>query len=270
MDYNKIVKYVYEAREIIFSKNLNIQIKNDNPNDFVTNVDIGISNFLKEKLHKEFPMVGFVTEEESSHTFLNRSFILDPIDGTTNLISGYHMCSISLAYQEDNDVKFGVVFNPFTNEMFFSIKGLGAYLYNTDKGIDALLKKGVENYNKNKLKVSDRDFSKSIIEFGTNVANKKSAKQTFNCARRIFEHCLDLRRICSTAIAICYIAAGRIDGYFEKVIKPWDFAAGMLILTEAGGKSSTWEGKNLPLDKPCSIISSNTKNYDSLKKYVSK
>jgi len=270
MNYNKLIEFVYEAREIIFSKSLNAQIKNENPNDFITAVDIGISDFLKEKFAKEFPDVGFVTEEENSHTLLNKSFILDPIDGTTNLIYDYQMSSISLAYQEDNDVKFGVVFNPFTNEMFFSIKGKGSHLFRTDRGIASLIKKGVENYTANTLKVSDREFSKSIIEFGANVSNKKIAKETFKRARRIFENCLDLRRICSTAITICYIAAGRIDGYFEKIIKPWDFAAGMLILAEAGGKSSTWEGENLPLDKSCSIICSNTVNYDLLKKFVTK
>lgn len=270
MDFNKVLELVYQAREIIFSKELNTQVKNDNPNDFVTAVDIGISDFLKEELGKLFPDVGFMTEEESEHVLKEKSFIVDPIDGTTNLIYDYHMSAISLAYQENNDVKFGVVFNPFTNEMFFAVKGKGAHYYKTDKGIKKLLSVGVENHEKDKLSVGKRKINRSIIEFGATVSNKKLAKKNFKRARRIFENCLDLRRTCCTALALSYIAAGRIDGYFEISIKPWDYAAGILILAEAGGKSSDWKGNPLPLDRNGSIICSNSYNYDDLIRLVNK
>lgn len=265
MDYNKIVKLVYDARKIVFSKTKLSHIENKNPYDFVTEVDTGISDFLKEELFKAFPHVGFMTEEENDHSLKEKCFILDPIDGTTNLIYDYKMSSISLAYAENGKVLFGVVLNPFTHELFFSIRGNGAYLFKTDRGIQPLLKIGMENYKQNRLRSSDRPMRRSLIEFGASSSRKDIATETFSRAKRVFENCLDLRRVCSTALSISYIAAGRLDGYFEKIIKPWDYAAAILLLEEAGGRSSDWEGNPLPLDKTGSIVCSNAVIYDDLK-----
>ncbi len=270
MDYNKIVSLVYSAKKIVFSKKLLSSVKDKNPYDFVTAVDIGISNYLKKELFNLYPTIGFMTEEEDKHDISSAMFILDPIDGTTNLIYDYKMSSISLAYAENGVVKFGVVFNPFTKELFFAIKGKGAHLFRTDKGINPLLKIGVENYDKNTLSCSKRPLNKSIIEFGASSSKKAMANETFNRGKRVFENCLDLRRVCSTALSISYIAAGRIDGYFEKVIKPWDYAAAILFLEEAGGTSSTWLNTPLPLDKAGTIICSNGVIHDQLLSLVCK
>lgn len=268
MNYDKIISLVYEAGKLAFVENLDAKIKNDNPNDFVTAVDTAISDFLKEALYKECPDVGFVTEEENDHDYKQKSFILDPIDGTTNLIYDYKMSSVSLAYQEGGDVKFGVVYNPFSKEIFFAIEGRGAHLYKADNGLDELLSIGVENYTQGKLSASSRPIDRSIIEFGATVSNKSIADQTFDRAKRVFKACVDLRRTCSTALAISYIAAGRLDGYFEISIKPWDYAAAILILAEAGGTSCNWQGERLPLDKNGSIIACNKVIRDDLLKLV--
>ena len=270
MDYNKIVALVYEARKIVFSKSKLAQVQNKNPYDFVTQVDMGISDFLKTELFKAFPNVGFMTEEESRHSLQEKCFILDPIDGTTNLIYDYKMSSISLAYTEKGKVVFGVVLNPFTHELFFSLRGNGAYLYKTDRGIKKLLQTGIENYKANPLRTSNRVLKSSLIEFGAGSSHKNEAPQTFRLGQRVFENCLDLRRICSTALSICYIAAGRLDGYFERVIKPWDYAAAILILEEAGGLSSTWDGNPLPLDKNGTIICANAVIYQDLISIINK
>jgi len=264
MDYNKILSLVYEARKIVFSEEKLSQIENKNPYDFVTAVDIGISNFLKQELKVLYPEVGFITEEENEHNFSSKVFILDPIDGTTNLIYNYRMSSISLAYAEDGVVKFGIVFNPFSNELFFAIKGMGSYSFDASCGIQSLISNGIENYNTNKLCVSKRELKSSLIEFGASSSHKEMTEETFARAGRVFYNCLDLRRICSSALAICYIAAGRLDGYFEKIIKPWDYAAANLILLEAGGRSSDWDGNPLPLNKEGTIICSNPVIYDKL------
>lgn len=257
MDYNKIVSLVYEARRIVFNPAMLAEVSMKNPYDYVTAVDTEISNFMKERLHELYPDIGFMTEEEQEHRFSGRCFILDPIDGTTNLLHGYQMSSISLAYAEDGKTVFGVVFNPFTKEMFFSVKGKGAHLYKTDRGITQLLSKGVENYTANSLSVSNRKLSEAVIEFGAGSSKKHLADSTFGRAKRVFTSCLDLRRICSTALAISYVAAGRIDGYFEQFIHPWDYAAAILFLEEAGGKSSNWQSEPLPLDKDGSIVCTN-------------
>lgn len=270
MNYNTVVSLVYKAKKFVFSKSKIACVENKNPYDFVTAVDTGISQFLKEELARWFPDVGFMTEEESSHKMSDKTFILDPIDGTTNLIYDYRMSSISLAYAEGGTVKFGVVFNPFAKEMFLSIKGTGSYSYSTAKGIRKLLEIGVENYRKNPLKCSSRPLNQSIVEFGASSSHKEMTAETFARGARVFERCLDLRRTCSSAIAICYIAAARLDGYFEKILKPWDYAAAMLILQEAGGHSSDWNGEALPLDREGPVVFSNGKIHDELLALVTK
>ena len=258
MNYNEILSLVYEAKKFVFDENNLNFVKNKNPYDFVTKVDTDVSEFIKQELGKLYPDVGFMTEEEDKHTFSDKIFILDPIDGTTNLVYDYKMSSISLAYAENGEVCFGVVFNPFSSEMFFGIKNKGSFLFDTSNGIGELLSQGVENYTKNRLYTSKREMRNALIEFGASVSHKEMTDETFERGKRIFKNCLDLRRTCSTAIAICYIAAGRLDGYFEKIIKPWDYAAGELILREAGGCSSDWSGNALPLDREGAIICSNS------------
>ena len=196
--------------------------------------------------------------------FNGKRFILDPIDGTTNLLRSYKQCSISLGYYADNQVKFGVVFNPFTNEMFFAIKGKGAHFFNTRWGIDKLLKVGVENYKNDRLSVSNLDRTKAIVEFGAGSTVKSYSEQAFNIAKEVFANCMDLRRICSSALSICYIAAGRIDGYFEFRLYPWDYAAAKLILEESGGKISHWNGKELDFINRDSVVAGNKDTYDYL------
>lgn len=263
MDYNQIVSLVWQASKFVDVDTLEVKEKG-NAFDFVTQVDTNVSNFLKQNLAKLYPQVGFVTEEEDAHVLTNECFILDPVDGTTNLIYNYRQSAISLAYAKDGNVQFGVVYNPFSHEMFFAIRGGGAYLYNATAGIDALLNVGVQNYNQNPLCVGKRDLAHSLVEFGAGSSYKEQATETFARAKRVFETCLDLRRICCTALSICYLAAGRIDGYFEKIIKPWDFAAGILILAESGGVSSTWDGTPLPLDKPTTILCATQTIYNQL------
>lgn len=264
MDVDKLISLVYEARKIVFSEDLNTEEKDANPYDFVTAVDKGVSEFLKKELKKAFPTVGFITEEEREHNFSDKVFILDPIDGTTNLVYDYKMSAISLAYVEHGEVQVGIVYNPFSDELFFAIKGKGAYLYDARNGISELMRIGASNYATNRLFTGKRVLKKSLIEFGAGSSYKSEAEDNFARGRRVFEKCLDIRRTCSTAIALCYIAAGRLDGYFEKVIKPWDYAAGILVLSEAGGLSSDWDGNPLPLNKPSTIVCSNGENYDEL------
>ena len=179
-----------------------------------------------------------MTEEEAEHVESGERFILDPIDGTTNLVHGYKQSSISLAYYKDNEVKVGVVFSPFTYELFLAIKDSGAHFYSTKYGITKLLKIGVENYKKDKLSVSNLSYKDAIVEFGVGSTKKHLADENFALAKEVFTYCLDIRRICSTALSVCYIASGRIEGHFEKVIKVWDYAASALILEETGGKIS--------------------------------
>lgn len=268
MNFNDVVKLVYDAREIATDALLKAEVQNKSEDDFVTAVDFAISDFIKRGLKKIAPQVAFVTEEESEHCSVGKRFVLDPIDGTTNLIRGSKQVSISLGYYADTQVEFGVVFNPFYGEMFLAVRGNGAYYYDATNGIDELLKIGVQNYRNNKMSVSDVPYNRAIIEFGANVSNKQLADKNFAIAKRIFTECLDIRRNCSSALAICYIADGRLDGYFERALKVWDYCAASLILEEAGGKLSQWDGTPLPYTNPSTIVVGNPATYDYLRKIL--
>lgn len=264
MNYNAIVKLVYDAKDIATDAILKADVQEKSADDFVTAVDFAVSDFIKNGLKKIAPDVAFVTEEESEHVSSGKRFVLDPIDGTTNLIRGSKQVSISLGYYADGGVAFGVVFNPFYGEMFLAVKGHGAHYYDAKNGVDELLKIGVENYNANPMYVTNLEHRNAIVEFGANVSNKQMADKNFALGKRVFTECLDIRRNCSSALAICYIADGRIDGYFERRLKVWDYCAAALILEEAGGKISQWNGEALPFVEPTSIVAGNPKTYQYL------
>ena len=249
MDYKQIEALVRSTKSIVDNVTLNHDVRSKGDADFVTAVDLGISNYLKEELHKLWPDIAFFSEEEEAE-FHDPTWILDPIDGTTNLVYGYNMSSVSLALYRGSKVEYGVVYNPYSGECFTAIAGEGAYL--DGKPITA----------------SRREFKNSIIEFGAGVTYKEDADKNFLLAREIFKRCLDLRRICSSALTLCFVAAGRIDGYFETVLKPWDYAAASLILAEAGGKTSDYEGKPLPFTHPGTIIATNGVIHDELRELI--
>lgn len=252
MDYEKIVEIVKSAKKFVLSDNLSHEVKMKGEADFVTGVDLSISEYLKEKLHDLAPGIGFMSEEEEPGKLAPRRWILDPIDGTTNLVYDYRMSSISLGLCDNCKSVFGVVYNPYTDETFTAVRGEGAFL------------------NCKKITVNDRAPHDSIIEFGAGSTRKHEADEAFAIAKEVFLHCLDLRRICSSALAICFIAAGRMNGYFEKVIKPWDYAAASVILEEAGGHLCDWTGAPLPFDRPSGIIAASPQTYNYLKSVLVK
>ena len=238
MNYKSVESLVLDTKKIILDKTtLSVSIKAKN--DFVTDIDIAISDFLKTKLKEIDPTVGFFSEEEEGN-LQDNCWILDPIDGTTNLIYGYNLSSVSLGHYLDGEVVYGIVYNPFTEEICTAERGKGAFLNH-----------------KKRLKVSTRNIDESLIEFGAGSTHKEFTEENFNLVKKIFEQCVDVRRICSSALDLCYIASGRIDGYFERILKPWDIAAGSLILEEAGGIITDYFGNPVQFAKQSSVIASN-------------
>jgi myo-inositol-1(or 4)-monophosphatase len=237
MDFQKVTNLIVEASSYISIKNLNtIKVKGEA--DYVTDVDLAINNFLKDKLRKINGSIGFFSEEEEGQ-LSDPCWILDPIDGTTNLIFGYKMTSISLALFSNGEISFGAVYDPFNKELFTAVKDKGAFL------------------NGKKLHVSLRTIKDSMIEFGVVSTNKENIDIDFEIAKYIYKNCMDIRRTCSAALNLCYIAASRLDGYFSTKIEPWDIAAGALIVSEAGGKITCHDGSKILLSASTSAIASN-------------
>lgn len=253
MNYQAIIELVKEAGNFVFDESLKKQVDMKGAADFVTAVDLKISDFLKSKLKEETPDIGFMSEEEKAFEMKEKRWILDPIDGTTNLVYNYNMSSVSLAYFDGEKIDFGVIYNPYSKDLFVAKRGHGAYL------------------NGEKLpKAADRPLSECIVEFGAGSTNKKAADESFAIAKEIFKNCLDIRRICSTAIAIAYVAAGKLNGYFERLIKPWDYAAGTLLLEECGAKCCDFDGNPIQFNAPSSFVCGTPTAYDFILSTIQK
>ena len=246
MDHKQVIEIVKSTRKFVLDKRLVDSVSMKGEADFVTQVDMSISEYVKTELVKLYPDIPLMSEENKVNPSESTRWILDPIDGTTNLVFGYRMSSVSLALLEDGVITFGVVYDPYSGETFTAIRGEGAYL------------------DGKRLSVIDRELKDSLIEFGAGSTRKYDADEAFTLGKEVFKNALDLRRICSSALAVSYIAAGRINGYFEKVIKPWDYAAASLILEEAGGRIRNWAGAPIGYDAPTSIVAGSPKVCDAL------
>ena len=209
--------------------------------NFVTAYDCKIQEMLQIKLAHILPEAEFLGEEEDCR--INRKaeyiFVVDPIDGTTNFIKDYHMSCVSIGLIRNGKRYLGVVHNPYLDETFSAISGEGAYM------------------NGNAIHVSSDDLENGVVLFGSSPYNTELAKASFELAYEYFQKCLDIRRSGSAALDLCSIASGRAELYFELILSPWDFAAGALIVEEAGGIVTTVEGDTLLCLEKSSVLARN-------------
>ena len=191
--------------------------------------------------HLILPEAEFLGEEEDCRIDRNAEyiFVVDPIDGTTNFIKDYHMSCVSVGLIRNGKRYLGVVHNPYLDETFSAISGEGAYM------------------NGNAIHVSSDDLENGVVLFGSSPYNTELAKASFELAYEYFQKCLDIRRSGSAALDLCSIASGRAELYFELILSPWDFAAGALIVEEAGGIVTTVEGGALPCLEKSSVLARN-------------
>lgn len=231
IDVARITALVHTTDKIIFDEAAisNIQVKG--AADYVTKVDLEVQSYLQKELNRLYPDIGFMGEEQDRFV-ADRSksyWILDPIDGTTNLIHHYKLSAVSLGLYENGKITFGIVYNPFTKETFTAVEGKGAYL------------------NGQQIRVSSCDSLKdALISYGSAPYEKEKVHELFLLFEKIFLNCADFRRNGSAELDLCYVACGRHEAYLEQNLKPWDYAAGSLILTEAGGCIGTWKEGEQP------------------------
>ena len=244
---NKIFETVKQAGKIVLSahnRESSITAKEGKKN-FVTKYDVAVQEFLFTELAKAFPEAEFVGEEgENNFESKALRFIIDPIDGTTNFMQDYRCSCISVALCKENDIIAGVVYNPYTDEIFSAEEGKGAYL------------------NGEKINVSTRPLSDGLALFGTSPYHPENTDETFALLRKVFDFSRDIRRSGSAAYDICMIACGRGEVFFEKGLQPWDIAAGTLILKEAGGVALNYEGKEINFSTPNDVVFANPKAYE--------
>ena len=242
----KITEIVKEAGKIVLSAHNqeNTITAKEGKKNFVTKYDVAVQEFLFRELGKAFPDAQFIGEEgENDFSTDGLRFIIDPIDGTTNFMQDYRCSCISVALCNGNDVIVGVVYNPYTNEIFSAEKGKGAYL------------------NDDRISVSERPLSDGLALFGTSPYHPENTDETFALLRKVFDLSRDIRRSGSAAFDICTIACGRCEVFFEKGLQPWDIAAGTLILKEAGGIALNYDGTEISFSTPNDVVFANPKAY---------
>ena len=254
---NLITKACMKAsRSLIrdFGEIENLQVSSKAPGDFVTSADKRTEKIIVEELLKAHPNYGIISEEAGyiNKSNKNNRWIIDPIDGTMNFLNGIPQFAISVAYEEENEVKCGVIFNPVTNEMFSAEKGSGAYLNNS------------------RMRVSNkRKLSEALIVTGGPKQASKIKKKIFSEYINISTQVSNVRKFGCAALDMAYVACGRFDGYWQRELNYWDIAAGIIIVKEAGGFVNFFEqSEEDPIKK--NILASNSNIHQNLKDLINK
>jgi len=232
----------------------NLQVSLKGPGDFVTSADKRTEKIIIEELQKAHPDYGIITEESgiiNKENTKNR-WVIDPIDGTMNFLNGIPHFAISIGYEEENEVKCGIIFDPIKNEMFLAEKGNGAYLNNSRIRVS------------NKKKIKD-----ALLVTGGPKSSSKIKDKIFSEYVKVSNKVPHIRKFGSAALDISYVACGRFDGYWQRELNYWDIAAGLIILKEAGGLVNFIEKDNeAPLKR--NILASNSNIHDELSDLVLK
>ena len=208
--------------------------------NFVTAYDVKVQEFLKDGLLRLFPHAQFFAEEDgtSSKTLgEGYTFIIDPIDGTTNFMCGYDHSAVSVGLLLDGEPIYGGILDPYRNEYYMAVAGKGATCNGTP------------------IRVSERPVTRGIVAIGSAPYRKDTLAETMiSMTSDLFHAFADFRRSGSAALDICHVACGRLDAFCEPILSPWDYAAGSVILSEAGGISTNFRGQPLDLASPSSCV----------------
>ncbi len=225
------VTAVREAGLLFGDRERAAHIKRKQARDFVTEVDTGVQELLRRRLSDILPEAKFMGEEQDNSELDTTGlvWILDPVDGTTNFIHRLRHSAISLALIDNGSPVMGIIFNPDTDELYTALAGRGAYL------------------NGRAVHVSrSEDLGECLIDVGTNPAIREQAGRNFEVMRAVYDRCVDIRRMGAASLDFCSVADGRTDAYTECRLNPWDYAAGLIIVREAGGVVTDLRG-----DEPC-------------------
>lgn len=253
-----IEEIIRQAGEIIKSADysrLGITQKTGSSN-FVTEYDVKVQKYLEGELRGIFPECSFLAEEEGqgeNGIGEGYTFVIDPIDGTTNFMLGRRSSVISVGLLKDGKPIFGGVYDPYNDKYYHAVLGGGAYC------------------NGRSISVSDRLPQNGVASLGTSPYYKdRFADGVGRLATGLLLEFGDIRRSGSAALDICSIACGECDGLCEHILSPWDYAAGVTILREAGGKSSDFDGNELRFDIPTSTVFASASSYDTIMKVIRK
>ncbi|MDC0436636.1 inositol monophosphatase [Candidatus Pelagibacter sp.] len=215
-----------------------LQVSIKGPSDFVSNADLKAEKIIIEELKKARPHYSIISEEEGSESNKDKknTWVIDPIDGTTNFLHGVPHFAISIALKSEDEITSGIIYDPIKDEMFYAEKDNGAF------------------FNNQRIRVSKKKEINSCL-FATGGKSKNEID-------------LPIRKTGSAALDIAYVAAGRFDGYFQNNLNLWDIAAGIIMIKEAGGIINEIDlSKNKNIQIRASSMSINEKMLEKLKNF---
>lgn len=242
----------------------NLQVSRKGPADFVTAADKMAEEVLLDNLRRDRPGYNFLMEEggEIKGSDQTHRFIVDPLDGTTNFLHGIPHFAISIALERDGELIAGLVYNPVSDEMFHAEKGRGAYLNAGRGGADIKLRAAART-----------NFNESIFATGIPFLGRPGHGKFLTELHKVMGESAGVRRFGAASLDLCWAAAGRFDGYWERGLAPWDTAAGIVIAREAGLRVEQLgnDSETLADHDPCfsgNIICANETLLPELKKRV--
>lgn len=210
-----------------FENPSSIEASKKGTHDFVTNVDRMAEKIITDIIYKAYPKHTIIGEECGVKKGEDNDvqWVIDPLDGTTNFVYQYPHFAVSIAVRLNGRTEVAVVYDPIRNELFTAVRGQGAQL------------------NGYRLRTSNaKDLDNTVLATGFPFKQKQHSATYMNMLSKLFVPCADFRRTGSAALDLAYVAAGRVDGFFEIGLKPWDFAAGELLVREAGGVITDFVG----------------------------
>ena len=226
--------------------------KKSGPNDLVTEVDKASEALIMNIIQENFPD-HFILSEEVGEIKMDSSYkwIIDPIDGTVNFANGIPLCCVSIGVEKDGEMILGAVYNPMMDEFFFAEKGAGAFL------------------NEKPIHVSDQtQVLHSCLVTGFPYTYLDMENGPLDIFARLVRKGIPVRRLGSAAIDLCWVAAGRFDGYYEHKLNAWDSAAGFLLVEEAGGKVTNFKGDPYSPYQP-QLVATNGLIHNELLRWIS-
>ncbi len=203
-------------RQIDHVQDLPVNIKGRN--DFVTEVDQQAENIIIETIHGAYPNHAILAEESGAQGKDDYQWIIDPLDGTTNYLHGFPQYAVSIALKHKDKLEQAVVYDPLKQELFTTSRGQGAYL------------------NDRRIRVSNqKHLEGALLGTGFPFKDQERLEEYLNTFRALFPMTAGIRRAGAASLDLAYVACGRMDGFWEFALKPWDIAAGALLIEEAGG-----------------------------------
>ncbi|WP_448589009.1 inositol monophosphatase family protein [Thermodesulfobium sp.] len=249
-----IKRCALEAGEILkyyYSNDLNVRFKGKI--DMVTDADTSSQERIIDIIKSEFPDDEIIAEESSKNTLnLKSTWIIDPLDGTTNFVHRLPWFAISIAYLHNGDIKLGLIYIPILNELFFAIKGEGAFL------------------NEKRISVSEENcLEKCLVGTGFPYSIHENYEEIVTRFKKVLINVRGIRRPGAAAQDLAYVACGRFDAFYEDGLKPWDVAAGILLVNEAGGKVTDYKGEEYKIGQSNQILASNLLLHEKIKELIS-